>query len=166
MPTATEPPDSASVASGVFAWPIASALHTDKRPPISTSTVITRRIACLLGLGLGFCAGPSGPARASLARAERGLELGLVIVRERGPENRAARALHLFEHAIRRRPAEQDEQRGAVRLQGAGQLLHELVVDANVAERAGDRAGRRARGETQQRHHEDEPAQRAPASAP
>src|SRR5262245_66328715 len=72
--------------------------------------------------------------RLLLGRVQGLLELGFALVREGRLQDLAPHALHLVEHAIRRGVPDQDEQRRAPGGQAVGQFLHELVVDAHVAE--------------------------------
>ncbi len=54
-----------------------------------------------------------------------------------------AHSLDLVEHAVWRALSDQDEQRGAFGGQTIGEIFHESVVDADIAEGAGDGARRR-----------------------
>src|SRR5262245_41796383 len=103
---------------------------------------------------------------ASLLRcAQRSLELRFIFVRQRGFQDRAARALQLVEHLVRRGLPHQHEQRGAARLHRSRQVLHELVVDADIREGAGHRPGSGAHCHAEQRIQEDQSDQRPPEAA-
>src|SRR5262245_13175182 len=94
--------------------------------------------------------------------AESRLELRLVLVRERGLQDLAARALELLQHLVRRDLPDQDEERRALGRQAGGELAHEPIVDAHVREGARHRPGRRSHGHTQEGIQEDQAHEGAP----
>ena len=110
-------------------------------------------------------AGDSQTFRLSFLTAQRRLKLRLVLVRQRRLEDLASGAGELLEHLVRCAAPHQLEQRRASRRHAARKVLHEVIVDADVAQGAGHRARGCAGGETEQWVQEDQTDQRSPESA-
>src|SRR5262249_7565139 len=133
----------------------------DAAPPSSDTKARTTRLPCrsaalALSCGSRVTGTSAGLLPRLLGGTQGSLELGLIVMRERGLKNLASGALELLQHLVRRRLSHQDEQHRAAGLHGRRQLLHELVIDAHIREGTGDRPGRGAHGQAEQRIQKDQ----------
>jgi hypothetical protein len=137
---------------------------TDFRPGMDRAEQIARsgQHSVTLCTACYSCHGLRRQRLCRARRAERGLEFGLILVRQRGLQDRAAGALELLQHLVRRGPTGQDEECRAARLHGGGQILHKPVIDAHIRECARDRPGRGAHGQAEQGIQEDQANQGTP----
>jgi hypothetical protein len=86
-------------------------------PPLNARTFPLCRSSVAVNLPRGRSPATDGLVYAGLlGGAQRGLELGLVLMRERRFQNLASRSLQLLEHPFRRDLPDQDEQRRALDL--------------------------------------------------
>src|SRR5262245_37215409 len=93
-----------------------------------------------------FAGTSSGILHYLLGSAQGGLQLFLILMRERGLENLPSCTLDLLQHLVRRGLSDQDEQRRAARLHRRRQLLDERVINAHIRECARDRPSTGAHG--------------------
>ena len=84
---------------------------------------------------------------------------------QRGLENGPACAAQGVEHLVGEVGVDQNEQGGRAGRQLFSKLLHEIVVDAHVAQRTGDGTGSCSDHEAEQRIHEDQADEHAPETA-
>src|SRR6478735_6225098 len=105
--------------------------------PTTTSTAARPRCSRWWGV-------PAAPIVLGRGRvADRGLEVLLGLAVERGLDNVAAVLADARDDLVRRALAHEDHHGGAARLEVGAELLHEVVVDADVAEVPGRGAGGR-----------------------
>src|SRR4051794_39455629 len=100
-----------------------------------------------------------------VARFEDVTQPGLGVVVERGLDDLAAELGDLGQHLVRRAAVHERDQRRAARFELGAELLHELVVDADVGQRPGRGARGRADRHADQRDQEDQADQAAPQRA-
>src|SRR5262249_37821055 len=79
------------------------------------------------------CNEPLGGMGRLLSRSQRFTQLGFVLAAQIRLDERAAKFLKLFHDSVTGHLPDQHAQRGGAGLEGLAQLLHEVVIDANVS---------------------------------
>src|SRR6516165_5642661 len=119
--------------------------------PLACFSPCGRRCRYGNGSGLGCDGARQSPLQSLL--------LGVV---EGGAQHRAADTLKTRQHLVGGHFADQQEQRRVARLQALRNILHELVVDADIRQGAAERAGGCADRRAGERHQKDQTDQGAP----
>jgi len=90
----------------------------------------------------------------------------LLRVSEGGLQHDTAIVLDLLDHLVRRHLPDKHKQGRFTGMDAFGELLHELVIDAEVRQRAAERTARRSHSRAKKRIKEKNPDQQTPESAP
>src|SRR5215831_7654726 len=125
----------------------------DRNPDSPAASAREGRWCFVSGGCRGLCVGGLGK------RVSKDLLLLLV---ERRLEDHAPGILDFVQYLIGRHMLDQHEQNRIAGFNGRRQLLHELIVDAEIGERAAERSRRRAEGNAYERIHEQQADQQPP----